>query len=201
MAFFVAIHQQVWPDRLGELLATIKANLATSRTLQPGRRTTRVFQGLGDPMQLLVLSEWVSEDAFEVFRCSSSFADLTAASGPPPRIEPLEPIRRFERFEQRLGIVACSTITATPGNTSRVQEYLLGDAHREVKGAEGLVLRYVFRSRAQVGRLVLVHGWRSLADLERFRARYSARSELARFGATTDRFTGALAAEFSIHSR
>ena len=72
MAFFVAIHREVWPDRLGEFLATVKVGLATSRTLQPGRRTTRVFQHLGEPTRLLVLSEWDREDAFDA--CSANHA-------------------------------------------------------------------------------------------------------------------------------
>jgi quinol monooxygenase YgiN len=201
MAFFVAIHQQAWPDHLDALLVTIKRSLTAARTLHPGRRSTRVFQRLDDPTQLLALSEWASKDAFEQFRQWPTFADTIAVSGPPPRIELLEPLRRFERIEQRVGVVACSMITASAEDTAVVQEYLLEDAHREVKSADGLIRRELFRSRTHVGQLLLVHSWRSLADLERFRARYSAQAELARLGATVERFTGMLTTEFSVYAR
>jgi quinol monooxygenase YgiN len=67
VSLFVAIYYDVRPDRLDALLATIEQGLAASRTLQPGRRSARVFQRLGRPTDLVSLSEWSDEAAFERF--------------------------------------------------------------------------------------------------------------------------------------
>jgi quinol monooxygenase YgiN len=197
MVYFVAIHQRAWPDRLDELLATIRQTLAGGSSLHPGRRSTRLFQSLDEPEQLIALSEWTSEDAFEQFRHWPVFVDTIATTGPPPRIEPLSPLLRFERMDRRATVVACSRITAPPPAAGAVLDYLLGEARREVTNAYGLVRRELYRSRVETGDLLLVHGWRSFADLEQFRARYSAQTELKRLGATAERFTGTVAAEFS----
>jgi hypothetical protein len=57
----------------------------------------------------------------------------------------------------------------------------------------------VYRVGEDGGRLLVVHGWQSIEDLERFRAgdrpRYEAR--LREPGATIDRLTGAVAVQYS----
>src|SRR3954447_15768474 len=97
VAYFVAIFQEAWPDHLEDLLGTIRHSLASAPSLHPGRRTTRMFQRFGQPTQLLSISEWSDEHAFEQFKQWSVFVETNSVSGPPPRIEPLVPLRRFER--------------------------------------------------------------------------------------------------------
>jgi quinol monooxygenase YgiN len=204
MAFFVAIHQEAWPDRLEQLLSAIRDNLATSTRAHPGRRSTRVFQQLGCPTQLLALGLWNDQAAFERFRRSQDFVEAVATCGPPPIIEPLEQLRLFERMEHRAAVMACSTLTAPPDQAAAVEAVLLSEQHRAVERVEGLVCREVYRARDTAGHMLLVHTWRSLADLDRFRAGEALRGEAAlqQLGATTERFTGTLAAEFSsFHAR
>jgi len=202
MAFFVAIHQEAWPDRLEQLLSTIREHLAASLRVHPGRRSTRVFQRLGRPTQLLALGLWDTQAAFEQFRSSRTFVETIAVCGPPPRVEVLDQLRFFERMEHRAAVMACSTLTAPPANAAAVEATLLGEQHRAVERVEGLVCREVYRARDTAGHILLVHSWRSLADLERFRVGESVRgaAALQELGATTERFTGALAAEFSAFS-
>jgi heme-degrading monooxygenase HmoA len=203
VAHFVAIHQEAWPDRLGDLLGMIRHCLASAPMLHPGRRTTRLFQRLERPTQLVSVSEWSDEPAFERFRRWPVFARAISVCGPPPRIEPLVPLRRFERMEQRSALASCVTITASPECEAVVREYLLREAHRHVTSQHGLVSRELYQSREIPGRFLVVRSWTSLADLERFRATeapalYDAHRRL---GTTVERFTGALAAEFSIFDR
>jgi heme-degrading monooxygenase HmoA len=199
MPFFVAIHQEAWPERLESLLATIRGNLAASRILHPGRQGTRLFQRIGQPTHLLSISEWDAEEHFERFRHSAVFVETNAVSGPSLRIEPLERLRLLQRMDRRAVVVACATVTAPPERAAEVEAVLLSEEHRAVERADGLIFREVFRSRAVVGHLLLVHGWASLAHLDRFRASESLRGEAAllQLGATTERFTGEIAAEYS----
>jgi heme-degrading monooxygenase HmoA len=199
MAFFVAIHQEAWPERVNELLATIRANLEASPSLHPGRRSTRVFQRLGRPTQFLSLGLWDSQAAFEEFRRSQVFVETGAVCGPPPRIEPLEQLRFFERMEHRATVMACSTVTAPPESAADVERVLLSEEHRAVEQVPGLVCREVYREQATAGHILLVHTWRSMADLDRFRAAEAVQGEatMSQLGASTERFTGSVAAEFS----
>ena len=203
MSFFVAIHQEAWPDRLDTLLGTIRQNLAAAATLHPGRRAARLFQRFGQPTHLLGLSEWVDEQSFEQLRQSPEFHQLNDTCGMPPRIETLEPLRRFERMEQRVAIASCVRIVAPPVYDRDVQEFLLSHAHHGVKSMSGLVSREVYRVRHRPGEFLALRSWTSLADLERFRAGEGTGFDatLIQLGATVERFTGALAAELSLLHR
>jgi quinol monooxygenase YgiN len=200
VAYFVAIYHEVWPRKLDELLGTIRSSLASSPALHPGRRTTRLFQRFGRPTQLLSVGEWTDEHAFEQFRQWPVFVQSNAVSGPPPRIEPLVPLRRFERMEQRVALASCVTVNAPPPNADAVRDFLVRDAHQSVKSVTGLVSREVFQARDTPGRFLVVRSWRSLADLERFRATgvLDLDETHRQLGATVERFTGTLAAEFSV---
>lgn len=199
MAHFVAIHQEAWPDRLSELLTTIRQSLALAPTLHPGRRTTRLFQRLGRPTQFVAVSEWTDEFAFEQFSRWPVFVKTVAVCGPPPKIEPLVALRRFERMERRSAIASCVTVTASREHESVVRELLLRDAHQRVSSQDGLVSRELYESRMTPGRFLVLRGWSSLADLERFRATDAADlyESHRRLGSSIERFTGALAAELS----
>jgi heme-degrading monooxygenase HmoA len=199
VAYFVAIHQEAWPDQLEDLLRMIRRSLASAPTLHPGRRTTRLFQRLGQPTQLLSLSEWSDEHAFRQFITWPVFVETNSVSGPPPEIEPLVPLRRFERMEQRIALASCVWVTAPPEHTAAVQTFLLQDAHESVRTMAGLVSREVYQSRETASRFLVVRSWRSMADLDRFRASHAPGLDEIhhRLGATVERFTGALAAEFS----
>lgn len=199
MAHFVAIHQEAWPDRLGELLTTIRQSLALAPTLHPGRRTTRLFQRLGRPTQLVAVSEWSDERDFDQFRRWPVFVKTVAVCGPPPRIEPLVALRRFERMERRSAIASCITVIASPEQESVVRELLLRDAHQRATKQDGLISRELYQSRQTPGRFLVVRGWASLADLERFRATEAVElyETHRRLGSSVERFTGALAAELS----
>jgi heme-degrading monooxygenase HmoA len=203
VAYFVAIHQEAWPDRVGELLSTIRESLASTSALHPGRRTTRLFQRLGRPTQLVSVSEWRDEAAFEELRQSSRFIKTNVVCGLPPRIDPLVPLRRFERMEQRIAVASCVSVTASAEQLAAVRALMLRDADWNVAAQAGLVSREVFQVRDEPRRFLIVRGWSTMADLERFRSAEAAEHDEVhrRLGSTVERFTGSLAAELSVFSR
>ncbi len=203
MPHFVAIHQEAWPHHLGDLLSSIRHALASAPALHPGRRATRLFQRLGHPTHLVSVSEWSDEQAFERFRQWPAFVKTNAVCGPPPRIDSLVPLRRFERMEQRVAVASCITVIAAPEQEAAVRAFMLRDSDRNVAAHSGLVSREVFQVRDEPRRFLIVRGWTSLADLERFRAAEAAELDDVhrRLGSTLERFTGALAAELSALAR
>jgi quinol monooxygenase YgiN len=201
VSIFVAIHHEAWPDRLGEVLTTIGHRLVGPVLPHPGHRSVRLFQRNGRPTALLELSEWTGETAFEQFQQSRDFVATTATCRTPPMIERLDPIHRYMRIEQPVTIAACATITAAAVDAAAVEEYLLGEAHQAATAEAGLIYRELYRSRERASCLLLVHRWRSLTDLQRFRVKggLQTEAELTRLRATVTRFTGILAREAPPH--
>jgi len=197
--FFVAVYQEVSSDRLDEILATMRGDFATSRRMHPGRRTTRVFQRLNYPTHLLALGEWDSQADYERLRRTEAYQRVTERADPPASIEYLTRLRHFARLAVPPAIVGCVTIAAPPERAAAVEAFILDDVRHVVEGAPGLAAHEAYRVGEEGGRLLVVHGWRSIEDLERFRAgepeRYEAR--LRELGASTDRLTGVVAEQYS----
>lgn len=202
MPFFVAIYQEAWPNRVQELLAAIRGSF-DARGLNPGRRNARVFQRLNEQTRLLAVAEWESQAAYESLRQSPDFVRITATCGPPPTIEYLERLHLFSRVNERPAVVACATVDAAAGRVADVEAFLRGPSQREVVSSPGLVARELYRSTGALTRVLSVHSWRSLADLERFRTTVEPRLEsaLQGLGATVSRFTGEIAVEYALQDR
>ena len=201
MPFFVAIYQQAWPEHLSRLLTAIKSNFAASRTAAPGRQTARVFQRLNEPTTLLSVGEWDSQASYEAHQTSSAFRQTVSETGPPPTVEYLQRLHLFERMNERAVVFACVTILAPVDHLSAVEEFLRGPAQLNMIATPGIVSRELYRGSTDrpTVRLLVVHGWRSISDLERFRRADAPQFEgaLRGWGATVERFTGEIAAEFS----
>jgi quinol monooxygenase YgiN len=202
VSFYVAIYRQARPDRVQQLLSAIRRSFAASRTAAPGRQAARVFQRLNEPTTLLSLADWDSQAAFEEYRASPAFDETTVDIGPPPTLEYLRRLYLFERMNERAGIVACATITVPFEYEADLYDYLTGPAQREAVQRPSLVSREVYRrvhSEQPRSRFLVVHSWRSLTDLEQFRAVNASQLEenLNRWEATVARFTGAIAVQFS----
>ncbi|MCC7369911.1 MAG: antibiotic biosynthesis monooxygenase [Chloroflexi bacterium] len=202
MPFFVAIRQQAWPDRLPMLLAAIRDNFAASRMNAPGRHAARVFQRLHEPTSLLAISEWENQAAYEAHRGSAELRLAMEAAGPTATIDTLDRLHLFERMNERPGVVACVTIAMAAEHLHAVETFLLGPTRRSMVASPSLASRELYRFQQPVEgqrQLLVVHSWRSLADLDRFRSLDALEFEqrLRDLGATVDRFTGEIAAEYS----
>ena len=199
MPFFVAVYQEVTAEALDEVLATMRGDFATSRRMHPGRRATRVFQRLNYPTHLLALGEWDSQADYERLRQTEAYQQVTERADPPATIEYLTRLRHFARLTLPPSIVGCVTIAAPRENAEALEAFILDEVRLGVEGSLGLAAHEVYRVGDEGGRLLVVHGWRSIEDLERFRAgdrrRYEAR--LRELGAATDRLTGVVAVQYS----
>ena len=200
--FFVATYQEAWPNHVHQLLAAIRGSFA-ARAVQPGRRNTRVFQRLNEQTRLLAIAEWESQAAYEALQQSQQPEQVGPTCGPPPTIEYLERLHLFHRMKQRAAVVACTTVEAPPERFVEVEAFLRGPAQREVVATASVVTRELYRSMETGRRLLAVTSWSAIADLEQFRATSAQRleHELTALGATLSRFTGEIAAEYSLHDR
>jgi quinol monooxygenase YgiN len=197
--FFVAVHQQVPAERLDEVLATMRGDFATSRRLHPGRRGTRVFQRLNQPTRLLAIGEWDSQADYEQLWRTPAYQAVTVHADPPARIEYLTRLRLFARMSMPPAVVGSVEITAPPECGAALEAFILGEVSQGVARANGVVSHEVYRVGQDGGRLLVVHSWRSLEDLERFRAgdRKLYNATFESLGAITERLTAVVAMQFS----
>jgi quinol monooxygenase YgiN len=199
MPFFVAIHYEASPDRLDSLVEAIRNDFAASPTLQPGRRFARLFQHLQDPARLLAMEEWQSQPDFERHLQDAAYADALASCGPTLRADALERLQHYRHMPHLPSALSCITLSTSLDRAADVEGFICDDERRDALVAAGLVLRAVYRVVGSPGRLLVLHGWRSFDDLERYLA--TSEHSLAELLETTDasieRFTGQMAAQFS----
>ena len=199
LPFFVAVHQDVRPELLDQVLATMRGYFAQSYRAHPGRRSSRIFQRLGEPTSLVAVAEWDSERDFEKLRQTASYQQVTEQADPAARIETLTLLRSFVRMLRQPAYVACIRFTAPPENAEALEAVILGKVRRDVEASEGLLGHEVFRVGVRPGQLLIVHSWASLDDLEQFRARTRPRHRvlIQGLGTVTERFTGTIAVQYS----
>jgi quinol monooxygenase YgiN len=199
MSFFVAVFQEVQPEMLDRILATMRGDFAQSHRTHPGRRSSRIFQGLGRPELLIAVAEWDSRAAYDRLWQSPTYQELTVQADPPATIEVLTRLRSFTRMSALPAYVACIRFTASPGQADALERMILSDIRRDVEASEGLVSHDVFRVGERAGQLLIVHGWASLEGLEQFRARTRPhhRALLHGLHSSVERFTGTVAAQYA----
>ena len=199
MPFFVAVHHSVRPGCREQRVESIRRDFAASPISHPGRKFARLFEHLNDETHLLAMEEWQSQPDFERHERSSPHLEALAASGPPPRVEALERLQHYRHMPHRPSALACTAISTPSDHAASVESFICDDERREALVAAGLVLRAVYRVVGISGRLLVLHGWKSVADLERYLdgPALATASALAAHGATLDQFTGQVAAEYS----
>jgi quinol monooxygenase YgiN len=199
LPFFVAVHQEVRPELLDEVLATMRGDFAQSYRAHPGRRSSRIFQQLDRPTSLVAMAEWDSERDFEKLRQTPSYQKVTERADPPARIESLTRLRSFARMSRPPAYVACIRFTAPEENADALEAVILGEVRQDVESSEGLLGHEVFRVGVRPGQLLIVHSWASMDALEQFRAETRPRHRMLFQGLGTmrERFTGTIAVQYS----
>jgi quinol monooxygenase YgiN len=195
---FVSVHQYVPPDRLSRVLATIRQDFATSRRVHPGRRSSRIFQHLDLP-QILAIGEWASAADYQRLYQSPGYRATSVASDPPARIELLSRLAYLARMHLRPSVAGAAIITAPPETSDHVVAAITTDFRREMVAEPGIVTHEIYQAQDNRCRLLVLHTWESIDALGQLRAGLSRRheAELARLGATFERFVGWMAAEYS----
>jgi quinol monooxygenase YgiN len=199
MPFFVAVHHQVLPDHRERRVETIRNDFAAAPVSQPGRRFARLFEHLHDQSRLMAFEEWQNESDFERHEQAPAYVEALAASGPPPRPEPMTRLQLYRHMPHRPSALACTAVSTPLDRAADVESFICDEERRDALIVEGLVLRAVYRMVGSPGRLLVLHGWRSLDHLERYLGGSAlvTASTLAAHGASLDQFAGRVAAEFS----
>ena len=195
MSFLVTVEQRVPPERLvGHLDA---AHLVMERSKR-GRIHSRIFQSLQDAGHLLSVGEWEGAADFEQFLRDPVVQAEVVRADPPARISTLRRLRLFQRMGHRIEAVACVIATCDEEEADGLEDFVLSWSRREIDPSDGLVSEEVYRMGDRGVRFLIVHGWRTLEHLERFRASSMAQTDaaFAAHGVSMERFMGRVAAEF-----
>lgn len=198
MPIHVVVTLDVHPDRLQHTLELIRHDLNRSSQPHTGRHRSRVFQRLNTPGSLLRISEWESRAAYEQFQRTETFVDIVATADTSPSIRFFERLTYYARMSTSYAVNACSIITAATDPSPELEAFITVESRSRIRAQPGVISHEIYRS-VDVPRTYLVsHSWRRLEDLERFRRETGGAHDerLATFGATIDRFTGALIAEY-----
>ncbi|MCC6175992.1 MAG: hypothetical protein IT305_11855 [Chloroflexi bacterium] len=201
MSIIVTARRQPPPDQLERAIDAFRQSWGEG----PGRarRTARVFARLGESTDLLGVGEWDSVEDYEAHRRSPRFADAAAALDGLAHVRYFERLTAFERVLEPVGVVACALIDARPDTAGPVEAFARGQGRDEMLAVPGLRFHLVGRDLTDSFRFLVVHGWRDLADLEAFRRGISGEHQaiFASFGATIERFTATIVAEFGYAER
>jgi quinol monooxygenase YgiN len=198
MSIHVAVTLDVHPGRLQAALELIRHDLNRSPQPHTGRHRSRVFQRLNTPGSLLRISEWESRAAYEQFQRTETFADVVATAGVSPSIRFYERLTYYARMATSYAVNACSTMTAATDACSDLETFITTEGRFRTRAEPGLISHEIYRSVDSPRTYLVSHSWRRLEDLERFRreAGPAHAQRLAALGATIDRFTGVLIAEY-----
>lgn len=199
MPFYVSVQYRAWPEQRDALRVLIRRDLSASSASHPGLRFARVFQHLTEPDWFLAFEEWQSQAEYQRLRESPAFLESLAAYGPPPQADALERLQLYRRLPYRPTALTCVSLTTSPEQAQAVEDRVCDDAQRAALVDGGLVIRAVYRVTEQPGRLLVLHGWRSLAQVERYQETLATDTETAlrALGAAVDSFVGEITAEFS----
>jgi len=183
---------------LDRVLADMRGDFAASRRENPGRRSARVFQRLDAPTELLAIGEWDSQADYERLRASPAYATDTVAATPPARIEYLQRLRTFARMATAPLVYSCVTLEAPPEHARELEPHLLRDMSSAIEWSPGLISREIYRIGEAPGRVLIVHGWRSMDDLDAFRRDATAQHDgwLNERQVRITMFAGAMAAQY-----
>ena len=197
MSRFVVSSLQVDPARLSSVLALIRAEFERAQR-RPGRRQSRVFQRVGSPCDLLGVVEWDQVESYEAFQQSATYQTLLEGLAAPVRTRYCMRLQLFERFLRQAEVSACAIITPVGAQPAMIEQVILQQARTEVIPSPGLISHEAYRTVTSPPDFIVIHHWEHLGDLERFRRETSPRLEgtLTDLGATLERFTGHLVAEY-----
>ena len=199
MSISVLIQARLKPEHVCTVLTALKEQLGTTAHSSPGRLRERIFQRLGSPGELISLSHWKTAEQFQAASPALSGAAVVGAIHEPIRTHHLIRLLSFERPLRRADVTACALILPTRGDSPAVRERVVQD-RVDLHDAPGLISHEVYVTTEQPMMYVSLHSWRHLSDLQRFRTEAGPLNEqrLAEVGATLERFTGGLVAEYPL---
>jgi heme-degrading monooxygenase HmoA len=200
MAFIVIVRLQVRPERLADVLSLIRTEFARSQGSGRGRLRGHVFQRLGHLTDLLGCVEWDSQQAYEQYRHSLTHHAILDGLAAPSHAQYCTRLVSFERMLERSAVAACAVLASNVSDQMMLDAYVMQERRAEIIASPGLISHEAYRTLKTPPRYIVVHRWRHLGDLERFRQDTGRREDqrLAELGATLERFTGVLVAQYPL---
>jgi heme-degrading monooxygenase HmoA len=188
----VVIETQVAPASETLLLNATRDRFDFPRGRVPGRRWSRVFQGVDDTTAFLFLAHWDSREAFE-----QAFDARQAHLREPALLQVSRPrfFQSLVAFERVMVPIAARSVILIEGSAavlSSMRTYLLDlfETHRESQ--PGLVNCIIGEEIAAPPTLLLVNSWQTSAGLDAARASMTTEfvTTVAAAGATFHRYQG-----------
>ena len=198
MPFHVVVRMQAQAERLAEVLALVQREFSRPPAQGIGRHRGRLFQRLDAPTDLIGIIEWENQQRYDAYRSSTTHRAILDGLTGASHARYCQRLFSFERVMQRSEVTACALIDGPASEHARIQALVTQEGRAELLAAPGLIGHEVYRAQKGLSGYIVVHQWRTLADLERFRSENGVRHEaaLAELSATIERFTGRLTAEY-----
>lgn len=198
MPFHVVVQMQAHVERLAEALALIQREFGRLPSEAVGRRRGRLFQRLDTPTDLIGIIEWESQRMYDAYRSSGTHRAILDCLVGASHARYCERLVSFERVLQRSEVAACALIDGPASEHARIEAFVMGEERTDLLASPGLVGHEVYRAHNAPSGYIVVHQWRTLADLERFQSekRVGHEAVLAEQGGTIKWFTGHLTAEY-----
>lgn len=192
MSVLVVVRRRAQPGLEEQAIEEMMRRVADRSRNDRRSRLVWVFQAVDDPAQLLYTGVWPSIADYWQRQQSKPAAQLDALCVGPPERYFFERLRTVEVASLRAHAVDCTFVQLAPAEGATAERFLLEDSHRAAQHLPGFVLHALYRGLDPPSLRFVMHGWESLAALERFRHEVlpALVRELSVTGATVTLFAG-----------
>jgi quinol monooxygenase YgiN len=167
MRITVVARRTAYPGQEAALLAAMEQRIVQATPRRDAMQSSRLFQGLTAPTDVLYIGEWESREAHwervQENRVDELLAPLT--NGPCVRYF----LRRWVAYETpwaQLGAVDCVIIDSPPARRDALHQFVLRKAATELRAQPGFCYRRIYQDLDEPNRLLIVHGWTSPAAMQ-----------------------------------
>lgn len=203
MRITVMTRRLALPGREHALLVAMRSQMAQISPERQAEESGQVFQGLLDPRQTLYLATWPSREAYAGHLEQGPIdARLDPLCAEPPRRYLLRRWVAYQNPRARATAVECVTVACPPGQHEILRTFLLRESGPRIRTQPGFCYRRIFQDLDTPDHLVIVRGWESPADWQRFRQDVEPAIDTAgqSIGAELERFVGVMHREFGVVS-
>jgi quinol monooxygenase YgiN len=186
----VIVHRRARPRRHTAVLRAIRRAERGILSQAEGRLGAVVFQQLRDPACFLYVGEWTSREAFEAATTAIRLPNVEAHFATEPEVYYCRPLRPLSGPIGRAAVVACALIEGPDAVAEELFVAVVAAGLAPEGIPRGFADYALFQDLDAPGRLFLVHGWLTAADLERVEASRLplVEAKLGALGATVTRF-------------
>jgi len=168
MTVTVVVRRQALPGQADALLALANDRLQRAPRRPARRLQVRVFQNPADPHFLLWAGYWENEaDYWARTQALGGLEELDALCAAPADRFVFQQLASYENMGRVPAVVQCTLIQTAPETTEQIVDYLQTHRGPAFKESPGLLLRELYQDRNVPTRLCSIHGWESVAALER----------------------------------